>query len=173
MKTEITPEIQAKLDDAERMARLGRHVMNFALRGGWDPSDGEGCFEFIQRHSYAVGYEDAGGKIPFGGTDPKGSHWPLDTMYPQNVGALDGSSFSRAHSVCFDAGIPAADINTRLEQLRAMVTNPTTKLVIPEDRIRFDFVNSDGNVDSKVISHDEMRQRYETMRAIKGLKNPE
>ena len=122
MKTVITPAIQKKLDNSEYMARLGRHVMDFALKGGWDPSDGEGCFEFIQRHSYAVGYQDAGGPVRFGYTDPKGGHWPLDTMYPTQEGALDGSSLGRAHSVCFDAGIPGGDINTRLEQLRDLVT---------------------------------------------------
>lgn len=123
MKTEITPEIQKKLDNVEYMTRLGQHVMNFALKGGWDPSDGEGCFEYIQRHSYIVGYEDAGGKVAFGGTQTNGSKWPLDALYPAQEGALDGSSLGRAHSVCFDAGIPGGDINTRLEALRAKVTS--------------------------------------------------
>lgn len=31
----------------------------------------------------------------------------------------------------------------------------------PAELIRFDFINADGREDSKVITHDEMRQRYE------------
>jgi hypothetical protein len=33
----------------------------------------------------------------------------------------------------------------------------------PVENIRFDFINSDGREDSKVISHDEMRERYAEM----------
>lgn len=36
------------------------------------------------------------------------------------------------------------------------------------DLIRFDFINSDGREDSKVISHDEMRERYAQQRTNAG-----
>jgi hypothetical protein len=31
---------------------------------------------------------------------------------------------------------------------------------VPDNYIRFDFINADGREDSKVITHDEMRERY-------------
>ncbi len=37
---------------------------------------------------------------------------------------------------------------------------PISEGILPPDRIRFDFINADGSEDSKVISHDEMRERY-------------
>lgn len=36
---------------------------------------------------------------------------------------------------------------------------------LPPNCIRFDFINSDGQEDSKVITHDEMRQRYADQKA--------
>lgn len=71
-----TPQDQVGVD---KDARLGRYVKAFATKGGWDPHDGEGAFEFIQRHSYAVGYEDAGGKPSFGGTTSP-SRWPVSAI---------------------------------------------------------------------------------------------
>lgn len=73
-------------DDTERMARLGRHVTAFASRYRWDPTDGEGAFEFIQRHSYVVGYEDAGGKAGQDGTQTFGSRWPITAFVPNHDG---------------------------------------------------------------------------------------
>lgn len=66
-------------DMASRMQRLGKHVMEFATKGGWK-DDGEGAFEFIQRQSYAVGISDAGKTPPSG---PRwGNRWPIDQLEP-------------------------------------------------------------------------------------------
>lgn len=77
--------------DEQRAMRIGKHVLEFATRGGWK-DDGEGAFEFIQRHSYAVGFEDAGGKIDQFGTHPV-NRWPIAAITaglqpsPSSVGA--------------------------------------------------------------------------------------
>lgn len=72
---QATPTVGSVLSEMERMARLGRYVTEFAIKGGWDPTDGEGAFEYIQRHSYAVGLSDAGGTPP--GTETWGNRWPI------------------------------------------------------------------------------------------------
>lgn len=78
----------AATEQAEsREARIGRHVLEFARRGGWQ-DDGEGAFEFIQRHSYVVGFEDAGGKIQYG-TDTKGSRWPISALAKRSDSAAE------------------------------------------------------------------------------------
>jgi hypothetical protein len=55
----------------------------------------------------------------------------------------------------------AAMFRTKPVPLGVISTAPTTGSA-PE-MIRFDFINADGNEDSKVISHDEMRERYADM----------
>jgi hypothetical protein len=85
------PATTARASGDERATRIGRHVLDFAKRGGW-PDDGEGAFEFIQRHSYVIGYQDAGGKVSYGGTDTKGSRWPISAFASapaQHVVAVD------------------------------------------------------------------------------------
>ena len=67
--------------EESREERIGRRVLDFAKRGGWQ-DDGEGAFEFIQRHSYVVGYEDAGGKVDKFGTQTNGSRWPITAFTP-------------------------------------------------------------------------------------------
>lgn len=64
----------------EKDARLGRYVKQFATKGGWTPDDGEGAFEFVQRHSYVVGIEDAGGTVGPYGTQTNGSRWPVSAF---------------------------------------------------------------------------------------------
>lgn len=66
------------MSDEARALRIGKHVLEFARKSGWK-DDGEGAFEFIQRHSYVVGFEDAGGKVQYG-TDTKGSRWPISAL---------------------------------------------------------------------------------------------
>jgi hypothetical protein len=110
-------------NDKEHMIRLGQHVVDFAVKGGWTPHSKEGAFEYVQRHSYAVGIEDAGGKVEYGGTETNGSRWPISALvYPRGDGGLDDSSLGRAHSICHDAGVPEGEINERLEKLREVVT---------------------------------------------------
>lgn len=70
-------EVQPVVD---KDARLGRYVKEFATKGGWDPDDGEGAFEFVQRHSYVVGIEDAGGTVGPYGTQTHGSRWPVSAF---------------------------------------------------------------------------------------------
>jgi hypothetical protein len=69
-------------DDTERMARLGRHVREFGIKGGWKPDDGEGVFEYIQRYSYTVGLEDAGAKLSPDRSQTNGSRWPITAFAP-------------------------------------------------------------------------------------------
>ncbi|SIO58297.1 hypothetical protein [Paraburkholderia phenazinium] len=47
----------------------------------------------------------------------------------------------------------------------ALASNKAAAIAVgePVQTIRFDFINSDGREDSKVISHDEMRERYAAM----------
>lgn len=79
------------MDMVSRMTRLGKHVMEFATKGGWQ-DDGEGAFEFIQRQSYAVGISDAGKTPPSG---PRwGNRWPIDQL--ESVGTSQDQSRSRA-----------------------------------------------------------------------------
>lgn len=66
--------------EQESMARLGRYVTEFATQHRWNKEEGEGAFEFIQRHSYAVGLEDAGGRPP--GTKTWGNRWPVNLLEP-------------------------------------------------------------------------------------------
>lgn len=46
-----TPQDKAEPD-------MRKHVESFALHAGWDKSDGEGAFEFVQRMSYHQGWQD-------------------------------------------------------------------------------------------------------------------
>lgn len=78
-KAEQADSSSAAPSEDECMARLGRYVTEFATKGGWT-NDGEGAFEFIQRHSYVVGIEDAGGKPQYGGTETNGSRWPISAL---------------------------------------------------------------------------------------------
>ena len=64
------------MDEEARCARIGAHVMRFARQYGWR-DDGEGAFEFIQRHSYIVGQQDAGAKLPDGYNDRR---WPITAI---------------------------------------------------------------------------------------------
>lgn len=47
---------------ADRPARIGEHVLTWAIRAGWEESSGEGAFEYVQRISYAQGAADAKAK---------------------------------------------------------------------------------------------------------------
>lgn len=80
-------QAQGALKESERFARLGRHITTMAEKHGWKREEGEGAFEFIQRHSYAVGIEDAGGRAP--GTQTYGSRWPIDELEPLAVASAD------------------------------------------------------------------------------------
>jgi hypothetical protein len=94
---EVTQVLAARATPAQpdayeqRAMRIGKHVLEFATRGGWK-DDGEGAFEYIQRHSYAVGYEDAGGKLGQFGTYSV-NRWPIAAIvagaqpFPSSVGA--------------------------------------------------------------------------------------
>ena len=77
-KTTVTNAFGLDMSDEARALRIGKHVLEFARKSGWK-DDGEGAFEFIQRHSYVVGFEDAGGKVQYG-TDTEGSRWPISAL---------------------------------------------------------------------------------------------
>jgi hypothetical protein len=46
------------LKDETYQARTGAHLIERALSWGWDPTDGEGAFEFISRSIYERAVED-------------------------------------------------------------------------------------------------------------------
>lgn len=66
------------MSDEARAQRIGLRVLEMARQHGW-PDDGEGAFEYIQRQSYVVGYEDAGGKIRYG-SENTGTRWPVSAL---------------------------------------------------------------------------------------------
>lgn len=45
----------------DQSARIGEHVLTYAVRAGWEESSGEGAFEYVQRLSYAQGVADTKG----------------------------------------------------------------------------------------------------------------
>lgn len=49
----------AKIKELSDPARIGLHVAELAVNAKWNPADGEGAFEFMQRLSYEQGAEDA------------------------------------------------------------------------------------------------------------------
>lgn len=71
------------MSDEARALRIGLHVLDMARKHGWK-DDGEGAFEYIQRQSYVVGYEDAGGKVKYS-TETKGSRWPITALVDSEV----------------------------------------------------------------------------------------
>lgn len=46
------------LDDAEYQRKVGAHLIQKALGYGWDPTEGEGAFEFVIRKIYETAVED-------------------------------------------------------------------------------------------------------------------
>lgn len=56
----VTPGIP--LPEKERYERIGKFVVDVAKQFGWD-DDGEGAFEFMQRHAYETGHTDKKVKI--------------------------------------------------------------------------------------------------------------
>jgi len=64
----LEAELNALLDAVQELPtalapttaeKVGQHVLTCASKLGWNPEDGEGAYEFIQRLSYAQGLEDA------------------------------------------------------------------------------------------------------------------
>lgn len=98
------------MDPASRHQRLGEHIFEFAKQHGWK-DDGEGAFEYIQRHSYVVGIEDAGGKVGVGGTQTFGNRWPISV--------LEDDRAAIAASAPAQAG-PNAQLVEALKELCAM-----------------------------------------------------
>ena len=109
----------------ERMARLGRYVTEFATKGGWE-DDGEGAFEFIQRHSYTVGFEDAGGKVGEFGTQTNGSRWPISALAaPSPTGeSLSARNAALEEAACLVMAGCGYNWQSIAEAIRALKTVP-------------------------------------------------
>lgn len=76
----------ASQHSASREESIGRNLLDFARRSGWK-DDGEGAFEFIQRLTYAVGFEDAGGKVDTFDTKTNGRLTPAIRQFRHNDGS--------------------------------------------------------------------------------------
>lgn len=134
-KTPVMNAFGLDMSDEARALRIGKHVLEFARQSGWK-DDGEGAFEYIQRHSYVVGFEDAGGKVQYG-TDTEGSRWPISALVELQHPNLNHDYRAVRSQLAYIGAYDPAELNSynkdRLESLAREMIN-RARLTLDETR---------------------------------------